>query len=286
MRCRRNAKTWSLALGFLFVLLSAGTPCANELPFRAKRIPGPLPLDPYHESWKQAPVVQIELIPQSITTPSIFEAKIQKLYARALHNGEEIAFLLEWDDETRDVVADIDRYSDAAAVMFPSHETPGEEVVAPFTMGDGENPVNIWFWKASWQEKVEAPRIYYAPDPLRRPLRPEKGETEGFRGGVLAGNPVSGPRRTPVANAIAWGFGTLTELHPEKTEFPIDGLGKWQAKRWAVTVKRSLAGHSELEAGFKAGEASHIAFAVWNGSENQRGARKVFSIWYDLTVEK
>ena len=67
----------------------------------------------------------------------------------ALHDGEVIAFRLEWQDPSDDAsIGDNDSFPDAAALAFPVHEQ------APMIlMGAPGMPVNAWYWRADDAEK-------------------------------------------------------------------------------------------------------------------------------------
>jgi DMSO reductase family type II enzyme heme b subunit len=61
---------------------------------------------------------------------------------KAIHNGTDIAFLLSWNDATKnDTVNGVEEFSDRAGIMFSA------EMMCK--MGSPSNPVNIWFWHAS-----------------------------------------------------------------------------------------------------------------------------------------
>lgn len=61
---------------------------------------------------------------------------------KAIHNGTEIAFLLTWNDATRnDTVNGVDEFSDRVGIMFSAQQK--------CRMGSPANPVNIWFWHAA-----------------------------------------------------------------------------------------------------------------------------------------
>ena len=66
-----------------------------------------------------------------------------RLRVAAAHNGEALFFHLSWQDDTRDdAIADTDRFTDAAAVLFPVR------LDAPLqAMGSPEQPVNAWYWR-------------------------------------------------------------------------------------------------------------------------------------------
>lgn len=62
---------------------------------------------------------------------------------QAAHNGQELAFRLEWVCEQRaDGGKDNDQFADAAALLFPLTEA------SPLMMGAEGAPVNIWYWRA------------------------------------------------------------------------------------------------------------------------------------------
>jgi DMSO reductase family type II enzyme heme b subunit len=70
--------------------------------------------------------------------------RIREIEVRALHDGAQIAFLLEWEDPDRDTDAPGDeRFPDGAALLFPLAE--GAPLV---TKGAEGKPVNAWHWRA------------------------------------------------------------------------------------------------------------------------------------------
>ena len=69
--------------------------------------------------------------------------KVRAVSVRAAHDGERIAFQLEWNDDTQDTDFGERLFPDAAAVLFPSNGG------APIqTLGTAEAGVNEWFWRA------------------------------------------------------------------------------------------------------------------------------------------
>jgi len=69
---------------------------------------------------------------------------VEQVRVRAVHNGEFLAFRLEWNDPTRnDSLTDTTAFQDAAAIAFPV----SPDAVAA-TMGGPNAPVNAWHWRA------------------------------------------------------------------------------------------------------------------------------------------
>lgn len=249
------------------ILAMAGIAYSQGLVVMAKKVSGELPLDPAHSLWNGPSVLEIPLAPQVMAKPRIYESPIKKLKVRALHNSREIAFLVEWADETEDSVLDLNRFSDALALEFPSRSAAAKP---HFAMGDKENAVNIWVWKAAWQ-KTPKPEIMYA-------------SVDDFLGGVMADNPVSRPRTSPVENIVAQGYGSATDMEKSENQ-NVNGNGKWESKRWSVVIKSSLASPNKYDVSFNEGGVTPVAFAVWDGSDGDRGGRKVISTWYYVGLE-
>lgn len=62
---------------------------------------------------------------------------------QAAHNGQDLAFRLEWECEKPVAkIDDNDQFADAAALLFPLSDD------APLIMGMEGAPVNIWYWRA------------------------------------------------------------------------------------------------------------------------------------------
>jgi len=73
---------------------------------------------------------------------------VDRVRVAAAHNGEVLAFRLEWEDATEnDALGDTTSFPDGAAVVLPS--TPEAPVI---TMGAPGNAVNAWYWRADESE--------------------------------------------------------------------------------------------------------------------------------------
>lgn len=267
-RAREGVKVFAFCYLFcILILLMVGVAYSQGLVVMAKKVSGELPLDPAHGLWKGPATLEIPLAPQVMAKPRTYESPIKNLRVRALHNSREIAFLVEWDDQTEDSSLDLNKFSDAVALEFPSASAAAKP---HFAMGDRENMVNIWTWKATWQKASDSEKMYASVD--------------DFVGGVLADNPISKPRKSPIENIIAQGFGSATDM--EKSEIQnIAGNSKWESKKWSVVFRRALTSPDKFDVSFKEGGVTPIAFAVWNGSDGDRGGRKVVSTWYYVGLE-
>jgi hypothetical protein len=266
------------SLGFVILLAFLGSLVAHAqaVKLMAKFVNQELLPDPTAQVWNEVQPVTIALRPQQIARPFGGGAS-KELSVQALHNGRLIAFLLEWADATKDQeAAQTDRFSDAVAVQFPVEL---EANPSPF-MGDAQNAVNIWQWQAAWQRDIDEGGLA----DVDRTYPPYADEVPY---GIYVARDVGNWRsqrdhKTPVENLIAQGFGTLT--HQELQH--VLGRGVWENGRWKVIFVRAL--HTGLmgDASFEAGQKSLVNFAVWDGSSNERGARKSVSLnWHELTLE-
>jgi len=96
--------------------------------------------DPMASAWNDAPLSEFPLAPQVHWKDRIQEVTVKSVKVRALHDGSQIAVLLEYQDPTEDP-------DDAAALEFmvgdkKAHFAHGQ----PMLQVQGGS-VNIWYWK-------------------------------------------------------------------------------------------------------------------------------------------
>ncbi|MBM4125772.1 MAG: hypothetical protein FJ247_00260 [Nitrospira sp.] len=116
---------------------------------RATLMTGGLPLeDPNAAVWSSAPPATFPMSPQVHWQNRIQEVTVKDVIVRALHDGNQMAVLLEYADPTQDP-------DDAAALEFmvgdkKAHFAHGQ----PMLQVEG-GPVNIWFWKNKTDKAVD-----------------------------------------------------------------------------------------------------------------------------------
>ena len=108
---------------------------------RATLLTGGVPVDdPGAAVWSSAPPATFPMSPQVHWQNRIQEVTVKDVIVRALHDGTQVAVLVEYTDPTQDP-------DDAAALEFmvgdkKAHFAHGQ----PMLQVEG-GPVNIWFWK-------------------------------------------------------------------------------------------------------------------------------------------
>ncbi len=178
-----------------------------------------------------------------------------QIQARAAFNNKTMAVLVQWQDNTKNVANNLanNQYSDSVALEFPLVLIPGHQ---PFRcMGQNGSEVNIWQWKAEREPSVAGPtRIYGAP------------------GGKA------------VKNYLGPGLGYLKDsagADPDSTARYDEAT-----KTWSVIFRRDLRTGNEKEATqFKPGDATLVAFAVWDGGAGERLSKKAVSTWVDFIYQ-
>ena len=107
----------------------------------APLVKGTLPADdPTAAVWSSAPMATFPMSPQVHWPTRNLEATVKGMIVRGLHDGTNVAILLEYADPTEDP-------DDAAAIQFmvgdkKAHFAHGQ----PMAQVEG-GPVNIWYWK-------------------------------------------------------------------------------------------------------------------------------------------
>lgn len=235
----------------LFIWESASI--ADEIILHSKKVKE-ASLNSEDAVWQKAVVVQIPLIPQNNVVPH-GGGSTKFVEVKSIYTSRDLFFQLSWEDKSKsDKIALGGKFTDACAVQFPLEKNA---MPSPF-MGEKNDPVNIWMWRAMTQETeryVHANLDIYGAieEPVKFPVR-------------------------PVQSLLAEGFGTLT-LGPVQD---IEGSGTWKNVRWTVVFKRSLS--SKNGTGFKDRQPIPIAFAIWDGDGDERDGTKSLSLWHTLVL--
>lgn len=236
---------------------------------RVRKLPG----GPTDKAWERFDSVRVPLNP---LWPEPYP--VAAVAITALHDGRRMALLAQWKDPVLNgAPVRVQDFQDGMALQFSLTDN------TPFLgMGDPANPVNLWYWRAGWQQEADGPR----PDmDTRYPsLHVDTYFATSYRTATDAGNVLATPRASPVEDANARGFGTLKPQPPREQN--VKGQALWRDGFWNVVFVRELKSKDRNDvqfAGKKEGVA--VAFAVWDGEQKDRNGRKVISNWYKLVLE-
>ncbi|WP_084802646.1 ethylbenzene dehydrogenase-related protein [Halorientalis sp. IM1011] len=221
-----------------------------------------VPMDVDASNWQDAPRRTVTLYEQQMALP-YGGGSVGEVDVKAMTNDTHVGFRLTYDDPTRDLALDRPgNYSDAAAVMLRTGEQP------PITMGASGQPVDIWYWRASWQYANDSAEgagdMYSYPHP--------DNET---RPGTAAGNPISQATYDDFGqNYYAKGFGSLSDA-PTQT---VRANGERTEDGWQVVFVRERDTEGQYDATFGTDEPVYLAWAVWNGSADEVNGKKSVSL--------
>jgi hypothetical protein len=259
-----------LVLLFLFILVVAGLLVGFGVPLvssegmiiRARLVEGELPTGPEDTAWAKVSPMTLPLSGQVITRPVWPEPTARALTVRSLHNGTEIAFLLEWQDNTKNDRLTPGTFRDGVAIGLPLGDAP-----AFFCMGQLDHYINIWHWKADWQSDID---------------RRASKTSEKARDGVRTFEVI--PRRvSSVEDLIGGGFSTLTT---KEKQGRVQGKAAWKDGVWSVVMRRPLVSEEpENEAKLIPGRVQTVSFAVWNGENKERNGQKAVAPWFQLVID-
>ena len=231
-----------------------------------------LPVRPDDPAWNNVPVKTIAVLPQTIIVPN-GGGTVKEVRVRAAHDGERIAFLLAWKDDTVDRRVGTSTFRDAVAIGFPLRES--ETAPSPF-MGDPQHPVNIWQWTADFDAASRGRSAFAEMYPHTEGVwyfpqdDAEDREVRGWRGAE------------PVMELSAMGFGTLRRHATQN----VSGTGRSANGEWQVVLRRDMSTGSPEDTFFQPGSNSFMIMAVWNGSNREvNGKKSVTMSWTPITIE-
>ncbi len=289
---KRKFLTLSLFLALAVMLTWLRVPLASSqgTTLIAAQISGDLPLnDPNSPVWQRATAVEVPLSAQTVTKPILRQTRVKSVTVRALHNGSQIAFLVEWLDDTKnDQMLRVQDFRDAVALQFP--QVTGQPF---FCMGMQGGNVDIWHWKADWQADLIAwqdmesvyPNMAVDQYPFAQGDHPgpEDYQDINYLPAQASNNLFAMPRLSPVEDLVAGGFGTLT-AQPAAGQ-NVQGYGVWENGRWRVIFSRDLNSPEADDVKFSPGQVYSVAFAAWDGANGERNGEKSTSQWVSLQLE-
>jgi mono/diheme cytochrome c family protein len=251
-----------------------------------------LPDHPDAGDWRQVAPVELHLMPLWWRP-----GRPEILTVKALHDGKDLAVLMQWADASNDHTAIRPQdFRDAAAIQISPVTDPPF-----FGMGQADEQVSIWMWKSERQADLEPAfqdleKIYpnlgidsypnlemsALEQPTRHAMTLSSDPT--FITAWGAGNIVADPtRNSAVENLSARGFGTL-RARP-RIDQNVEAVGSYQFGSYQVVLRRPLADEGAESSLFEPGVTVPVAFAVWDGSAGDRDGKKSVTVWQELSIE-
>ena len=238
---------------------------------RVIRVQGELPLSLEDNTWKSAPSYFIPLGGQILEAEKNFYPTVDNIWLQAIHNGDEIAFKLRWDDPTVDpflkTVTDV-------------QESPPPPLPAEFQLGQDEEAA----------KPAEKPKAQKYPDAIAIQFPEGKSDDGSF--------PyfLNGDQNHPV-NLWKWvsGFNKAVELHAlglqRHSEHPptsqlVHSKVIFKYGQYQLIMKRKLTTQDKSkDVQFKTGSTIHFAINAWDGNVKEFQTQKAISTWFQMKLE-
>jgi hypothetical protein len=282
-----------LALAGLLTFFKIPLASSQGMTLVAAPVSGALPLDDLEAAvWRVATAVNVPLSAQIVARPIFPQANIKALTARAIYNESQIAFLVEWEDDSLDDSAiRVQDFTDSLALQFPLAE--GQPF---FCMGQQGGGVNIWHWKANWQAVMTArqdmdtvyPNMYVDDYPFAdleagAAAPADSYEDVNYLTALAAGNLFASLNYdSPVEDLVSAGFGSLTAKPADMQH--VWGHGEYVNGKWRVIFARDRVSSDAEDVHFNEGQVYFVAFAAWDGANEERNGQKSTSQWVSLQL--
>lgn len=258
----------ALAAVLMVVDLNPAVPQTTSLTaLRSTEDPG---LDPDARAWSDVQEVALALTAQEVAYP-FGGGTIAEVRVRALYSHGSLFLRVVWDDSSRDATTDaVDKFADAVAVEFPAE---AKSSVPSVCMGQADGGVNVWQWRADHQRAATT-----------GPVGDDSPTDVSFPATEL-GNPVAQKGRA-AQDLVARGFGTLAKAPKQSVRARgVYSKGDEQdTAQWTVVFERPFAKPGRGQPKFSVSDKLDVAFAVWNGREDERNGIKSVSQFSRLVL--
>lgn len=217
----------------------------------AKRLDGALPENPEDPAWEQVRFTSLYMVPQLIAKERHFTPSLDSISVKAVYNDIEIALLLEWDDRTRSLPDNQKAVEIADGVVY-------EDAVAVQ-------------WPVKLPEEGEKP--YFGMGDAALPVNIWQWKSEASS---------TSPQVVKLLNAK--GFKNVEERDASKAGLKAAGI--YNKGTWRVVMKRPLTGGDpEKDIQFSEGRFIPVAFAAWDGSNQEKGSKHEMTTWYWILMQ-
>jgi mono/diheme cytochrome c family protein len=263
-----DAERWDVA-HFVRSLQKEFTP-ATKSDIKPKKVSSEIPVNPDDPFWNGVDAIDVLMSGQVTVPPRMQTPAVDMMTVRAVYNDKDVAFHLTWDDRrsntshqeppaspvpgtpgytTYPVLYPAESrptgYRDAVAVQM-AVKIPNSTELPHFVAGSQDKPVNLWMWKADWNEDAT-----------------QKSPVEM----LISKGHKKLPEATNIQNAL--GKGVFKD-------------GQWKVVIKRPLVSEDPASVTNIEAG----KPVPVAFHAWEGTNGEVGFQRSISAWFFLVIEK
>lgn len=264
----KDQQVWSLAHYVKSLAISENRP--EIKPIQAKRISGEIPLDPDAPAWKTASPHFFPLAGQIIQSKKSYYPTVDAVTVKALHNGDELALHLSWDDPTFDPkLKKLTKVEESPPPPLPS-DMPQETSPTPSEDKSDDDEVELLPDAIAIQFPVDpgAPKPYFLNGDAERPVNLWKWNSR--------------PMEALESNAR----GMDKVLAQSKESQNLTAKAVYRYGSYHLVVKRKMTTtDKQIDIHFKPGQHAPIAFNIWDGSAKETDSQKAISSWFEMILE-
>ena len=218
---------------------------------QAALLEGDLPMDPDDPQWDAAAQTTYYMVPQFIGKERHFTPANDTITVKAVFNEKDVALLLEWDDRTKSI--------------------PGDEMAIKVTDPD---------------------EVYEDAVAIQIPAVLPKGVQKPYFGMGDPSHPVNiwqwkaGTTESPETISLmnSTGFANIEKRDAAKAGIEVKSA--YSHGTWKVVMKRPrTTDEADKDLQFEEGKFIPIAFAAWDGSNNETGSKHTMTTWYWLILK-
>lgn len=262
----------ALGVGGLLQAANINPAVSQTLTLRAYSVPEDPGTDPTHEVWGKVTSINVPLSAQALAY--FAGGSVTSVRAQAVHYEGRLYIRVHWTDSTDDSsTVRAEDFADAVAIEFPASE--GATVPA-ICMGQADAAVNIWHWRADSNAGLKDPNLVYETSLVDGYPYTDKL----FYTAREANNPFANPDLGPVQSLHARAFGELSTLAVQD----VGGFGVRDGDGWSVVFTREITTTTPGHAPLTSPGSIDMAFAVWDGSKDERNGRKAVSQFVTLGI--
>jgi mono/diheme cytochrome c family protein len=261
--------------------LAPEDPVVREV-VRAARVEGAVPSSPDDSAWANVERFYIPLVGQIIVKPRWFAPAVDGVWVQALHNGEELAVRLSWNDPSRSPAAEWAEWrASVQNVMEPKEDVAGASAASTAAAPPAGQAAPV----AATQAVATLPDVIAVQFPRRMPSGMERPY-------FLMGN-----AREPVyvwrwqsqpegaAEMLGRGMGRLDPLPGGANALSAQSV--FDEGQWRVVLRRSIAAADTANAiSFPGQQPVPMAVFAWDGDNGETGTRGAISTWYFIYLDE
>ncbi len=262
----------ALAAGAVLQFTNTNPAVSQTLALSAAEVQDDPGIDPDSQVWNSVASVNLPLTAQTGTY--ISGGSVTTIRTQVVHHTGRLYIRVTWPDTTEDDTSTrAEDFADAVAIEFPAS---GTATIPAICMGQADSAVNIWHWRADSNAGLRDPKDVY-----RNTLVDGYPSTENlFYTAREAGNPFANPDQGAVQSLYSVAFGELTTLNFQD----VTGFGRHTADGWTVVFTREFDTTHPGHAVFGTGKKLDMAFAIWDGNNDERNGRKAVSQLVTLNI--